>query len=223
MNTPSNQKLARKSAHKPVHKPARRKDARPAEIIEAGLAEFAANGFSATRLEDVAVRAGIVKGTIYRYFDSKEALFKAAVRSRVISTLDEMAAIVDVFPGSSEALLSTVIKAAHRQIFASELPVLIKIMVAEGNRFPDLLSFYYEETICKAEALLQRIVQRGVASGEFNEGAAANLPMIIMSPAMMTAIWSLTFAANRPIQAEDFLEAHLDLVFNGLKARPPKD
>ncbi len=194
----------------------RRKEARPAELIEAGLQEFAHHGFAATRLEDVARRAGVAKGTIYLYFSDKEALFLAAVQSRVTPVFDRIAGFVDAFPGTTRDLLTLIFETIHRQLVGSDLGVLVRIIIAEGPRFPALTEHYYREIIAKGRGLLERIVERGIARGEVREGAAARLPIIVFAPALMAAIWRVTFDRHAPIAAEDFLAAHLDLVFNGL-------
>jgi AcrR family transcriptional regulator len=196
----------------------RRKEARPAEIIEAGLVEFAGKGFAGTRLEDVAARAGIAKGTIYRYFESKEALFEAALLSRVTPVLDGVDGLIEAFPGSSADLLRLAITRIHTEIVASDVRVLMRIIIAEGGRFPAISEAYYRGSIAKGRALLGRIVARGVARGEFRAGAASDLPMVAMAPALMAAIWGMTFQPFDPVPAERFLEAHLDLVLHGLIA-----
>jgi len=194
----------------------RRKEARPAELIEAGLQEFAQHGFAATRLDDVARRAGVAKGTIYRYFSDKEALFLAAVQSRVLPIFDQITGFVDLFPGTTRELLTLIFETLHRQLARSDLPVLVRVIIAEGPRFPALTEHYYREVIAKGRALLERIVARGIARGEVREGAVSHLPMVIFAPAIMAAIWRTTFDRHAPISTEAFLAAHLDLVFNGL-------
>jgi AcrR family transcriptional regulator len=194
----------------------RRKEARPAELIDAGLQEFAQHGFAATRLDDVARRAGVAKGTIYRYFSDKEALFLAAVQSRVTPVFDQISGFVDVFPGTTRDLLTLIFETIHRQLARSDLPVLIRVIIAEGPRFPALTEHYHREIIAKGRALLERIVARGLARGEVREGAAAALPMVIFAPAIMAAIWRTTFDRHAPVSGEAFLAAHLDLVFHGL-------
>ncbi|ADZ69900.1 TetR/AcrR family transcriptional regulator [Polymorphum gilvum] len=193
----------------------RRRDARPGEIIEAAFREFAENGYAATRLDDVARRAGIAKGTIYRYFASKEALFEAVVRSRITPTLDRIEDLAAGFAGPTRELLRAVIADFYARIVDTDAKVLIRIMIAEGNRFPDITGFYYRETISKGIAILTRIVERGIARGEVRAGAAADLPFVILGPGLLAAIWKLTFDVHAPIALERFLEAHVDLVLNG--------
>jgi AcrR family transcriptional regulator len=199
----------------------RRKDARPAEIIEAGLLEFAERGFAGTRLEDVAARAGIAKGTIYRYFNSKEALFEAAVLSRLTPVIDGVEAMVDAFPGSSADLLRLMLTRIYQEIVGTDVPVLIRIIISEGARFPAISEAYYRRIVAKGRALLSRIVARGVARGEFRAGAAAELPIVAIAPAIMAAVWRMTFDRFEPIAPERFLAAHLDLILHGLLERRP--
>jgi AcrR family transcriptional regulator len=197
----------------------RRKEARPAELIEAGLAEFAARGFAATRLEDVAKRAGVAKGTIYRYFDDKEALFMAAMRSRVGPLFERVAAFIDAFPGTTRELLTMVFGLAHQHIVNSDLRTLMRVVIAEGQNFPALTEHYYEESVARGRELMGRIVARGLKRGEVRPGAAADLPLILMAPAIMAAIWRMTFDRHAPIPPETFMQAHMDLVFDGLLVR----
>jgi AcrR family transcriptional regulator len=194
----------------------RRKEARPAELVRAGLEEFAVNGFAGTRLDDVARRAGVAKGTIYRYFPDKEALFLAAVRTEVAPVFEQIIGFVDVYPGTTRDLLKLMFETLHRQMVNSDLPVLIRIIIAEGERFPALTELYYTETISKGRALLEQIVARGIARGEVRQGAAANLPLVLVAPALMAAIWRMTFDRYAHISSEAFLNAHIDIVFNGL-------
>jgi AcrR family transcriptional regulator len=194
----------------------RRKEARPAELVKAGLEEFALNGFAGTRLDDVARRAGVAKGTIYRYFADKEALFLAAVRTEVAPVFEQIIGFVDGYPGTTRDLLKLMFETIHRQLVNSDLRVLVRIIIAEGERFPALTELYYTETISKGRALLEQIVARGIARGEVRQGAAANLPLVLVAPALMAAIWRMTFDRYAHISSEAFLDAHIDVVFNGL-------
>jgi AcrR family transcriptional regulator len=118
----------------------RRKEAWPAEIIEAGLQEFAERGFAGARLDDVAARAGIAKGTIYRYFPSKEA----ALLSRVTPMLDGIEASIEQFPGSSADLLRFAITKVHAELVTSDVQVLMRIIIGEGHRFPVVAEAFIE-------------------------------------------------------------------------------
>lgn len=205
------------STAKATRKPRRRrKDARPGEIIAAGLLEFAERGFAAARLEDVARRAGIVKGTIYRYFDSKEALFEAALKSRIGPLFEDFGPLVRDFPGPTRELLRIVIETMYRELFGTDLRILVRIIITEGSRFPAISELYYRESVSKGRSLIRTIVKRGVERGEFREGPVTRLPEVLVAPAIMAMIWQTTFDRFDPIGADRFAAAHVDLVLNGL-------
>src|SRR5262245_10903240 len=86
----------------------RRAEARPQEILEAALAVFAERGFAAARMETIAARAGVSKGTLYLYFDSKEEIFKALLQTMLVSRIDEIAAQVRGQEGLVAPLIANV-------------------------------------------------------------------------------------------------------------------
>lgn len=195
---------------------ARRKEARPAELIDAGLLEFAERGFAGTRLEDVARRAGVVKGTIYRYFADKEALFEAAVRSKVPPFLDPIDGLIDGFEGTTAELVELVLGRVYAELVDSDIRTLIRIIVAEGAQFPELTEFYFKASVGRGRPFLDKIVARGVARGEVRPDHARLLPMMIVAPAVMASLWKLTFERFEPIPTRDFYDAHLELLLRGL-------
>jgi len=194
----------------------RRKEARPGEIIRAGMHEFAKNGFADTRLEDVAKRAGIAKGTIYRYFDNKEALFLAAVLSYATPIFEQIDGVIDGYQGTTRELLTHLFKVIHANLVHGELHILLRIIITEGRKFPELPKLYHRVGVRNGQKMLKRIIDRGIAAGEIRPGAATNLPIVIMAPALMAAVWKMTFEDQQPIAPEKFLDAHLDLVLNGI-------
>jgi AcrR family transcriptional regulator len=196
----------------------RRKEARPAEIIKAGLAEFAEHGFAGARLDNVARRAGISKGTIYLYFDSKEALFEAALAS-LTSGLFERAAADISLDGPMEGALRAILTRIYGAIATSDLPVLIQIIIAEGRRFPHITELYHRTVVAHGRKLLGTIVARGIEGGEFRDGPVRELPLVVMGPAVMTVVWKLAFDRLDPLPPGRVLDAHVDLVLNGLLAR----
>ena len=197
----------------------RRKEARPGEIISAGLEEFADKGFAAARLEDVARRAGIAKGTIYRYFSSKEDLFEAALNARLTPVLGGLDSMVDSFPGTTEELLRAAIARLHKALFEDGLHVLMRIIITEGNRFPDVAENYHRTVISRGRAMLARVVERGIARGEFSPSAATDLPVVLAAPAVMAIVWKMVFERFDPIPPDRFAEAHADLIVKGLLSR----
>lgn len=197
----------------------RRKEARPGELVAAGLAEFADKGFAATRLEDVARRAGVSKATIYLYFDSKEALFEAAVRERLLPAIEGASAIAARFEGPTDALLGEVLAVIYDRIVGTDAILLLKVLVADGARFPHLVRLYREMVLSRGVALLSAILARGIERGEIRDVPAAREPRILMGPAILAALWALMFDEDQPLDRETFRAAHLDVILNGLLVR----
>lgn len=197
----------------------RRKEARPAELIEAGLAEFAEKGFAATRMEDVAARADVVKGTIYLYFENKEALFKAAVRSRIEPAIADVQSIVDTYDGCAESLLRLVLRTLYEKLVQNDVREILRILISEGPRFPELVEFYHANTVKIGKRMLETILQRGVERGEFRPDLPVDQPIVVVGPAIAAAIWRLVFDPYDPIDVDAYASAHIDIILKGLLDR----
>ncbi len=196
----------------------RRKEQRPGEIIEAALQEFARRGFAATRLEDVAERAGVTKGTIYFYFKDKEDLFKAAARSSLAPALGEIEALGANFDGSAEELLRAHLRAVYPKLVKNpRAGQIMRLLIAEGPQFPELVDFYYREIISHGMTLLKRVIERGVARGEFRRTRATDFPQVVFGPVLVAVIWNLFLAKQHPIDFDAYARTHVDLIINGLK------
>lgn len=196
----------------------RRKKQRPAEIIAAGFEEFSEKGFDAARLEDVATRAGVAKGTIYIYFDSKEALFEAAVRSKAALILEQTHNVIASHSGTTMELLKKVFTAMYQRARDRNIQTIIKIIISEGDRFPEIRKFYYKEFVEKTHKTLESVVAQGVARGEFRKSAVTDLPIVIFAPGIMAMLWQMTFSSYKAIEPEEFLEAHIEMATRALCA-----
>ena len=204
----------------PTGKPRRRrKDARPQEIIAAGLAEFADRGFAAARLEDVAVRAGIVKGTIYRYFASKEALFEAALSSGMGPAFEALPELVASYDGATLDLLRMMVGRLYRILFNPDVELLARIIICEGRRFPAVAELYHRLLVNKGRDILHQIVERGLARGDLRPSPLYATPEVLIGPVIMAIVWHMIFDRFDPIAPERFLEAHLDLLEKALTTR----
>jgi AcrR family transcriptional regulator len=201
----------------------RRKDARPQELLASALDIFVERGYAASRLDDVAARAGVSKGTLYLYFENKEELFKAVVRENLVSALSEAEDYVEKYAGTSTALLREVIMGWWKRVGTTKLSGITKLMMAESGNFPDVARFYHEEVISRSNALIIRVLERGIASGEFRSVDTANTNLAIVAPVLMLMIWKHSFNSCRidPISAPDYLNCFLDLITRGLQAAPP--
>ena len=200
----------------------RRKDARPKELLASALDIFVERGYAASRLDDVAARAGVSKGTLYLYFENKEELFKAVVRENLVSALTEAEDYVGQYSGSSSALLREVIMGWWKRVGTTKLSGITKLMMAESGNFPDVARFYHEEVISRSNALIISVLERGIASGEFRSVDTVNTNLAIVAPVLMLMIWKRSFNSCRidPISGPDYLNCFLDLMTRGLQAAP---
>jgi AcrR family transcriptional regulator len=198
----------------------RRKEDRPAEILAAALACFAERGYAATRLDDVARRAGVTKGTLYLYFPNKEELFKAVVRQAIVPNLAQGEALVAASSEPAAVILGRLLKQwlAFHGTPASAIP---KLMLAEAGNFPDLARFYHAEVVERGTSLLRRLLQRAIERGEFRAIDVDNAVFCIIGPVIMSMLWRHSFGRHdsHALDAEALYRAHLDLLTQGLLPR----
>jgi AcrR family transcriptional regulator len=201
---------------------ARRKEARPEEITGAALELFVERGYAATRLEDVAARAGVAKGTVYLYFANKADLFKAVVREGIVSPIAEMRTMVEQFQGGSFELLRLMLRGWWERIGSKPLSGIPKLIVAEAGNFPEIARFYMAEVVEPGQAAIEGIIRRGIARGEFRELEARHSALLIAAPLLLTALWrnSLAPFADAPLDEVRLLEAHLDALRRALLKDP---
>lgn len=196
----------------------RRKDARPGELAAAALDLFVERGFAATRLDDVAKRAGVSKGTLYLYFDSKEELFKAVIREGYVAPLTEAEHLVETFAGSSVDLIKEIFRRWWIQVGATQQAGMTKLIIAEAGNFPELARFYHDEVIQRSHALLERAIARGIARGEFRPVNAHYAGRISCAPMVMLMLWKHSFApcVSYQLDTEEYIRTIVDLLLNGL-------
>jgi AcrR family transcriptional regulator len=197
----------------------RRKDARPAEILAAALACFKERGFAATRLEDVAARAGVTKGTIYLYYPGKEDLFKAVVRRELLPNIERLEAAMNE-PVPASVLLERLLTAWARDLAPSPASVIPKLVIAEAGNFPELARFYLETAVRRGLRLIAGVLRRGIDSGEFRPVDVEHVVYCVIGPLLLTVLWqhSLGPHADRPLDVAAVCRAHLDLLLHGLRA-----
>lgn len=197
----------------------RRKDARPGELATAALELFVERGFSATRLDDVAKRAGVSKGTLYLYFDSKEDLFKAVVREGIVSRIAEAEERIRSYTGNTPDLLDELVHEWWNQIGATKLAGISKLMLSEAGNFPELAKFYHDEVMVRGTALFASVIQRGIVSGEFRQVPLEIVAHIAAAPVHMLMLRRNSFDLCSVNQLDPiaYLDTHTDMLINGLK------
>jgi len=202
----------------PEQRWSRRKQARPAEILDAALKVFAAKGYAAARMDDIAREAGVTKGTIYLYFENKEAVFKSLVRESLGATIGAVAAQVAEYRGSARELLRFALNAMAALLVNSDRVVLPKIIIAESGNFPELARFYRFEIIEKGLGALSAVIERGMAQGEFRHAPVHHVIRLCVAPVLLGAVWRATFAAfdPEPYDYQGLIDTHLEILFRGL-------
>lgn len=199
-----------------------RKDAKSERIqliLAAALEEFVELGFAGARLDTIAERAGIAKGTVYLYFENKEMLFEEAVRSVILPTIERAESMAMTMEGSAEVLLRAMIGAFYRDVIGTEKRRVIRLLIGEGPRFPKLLAFYHAEVVSRGLSVLRKVMEYGVARGEFDRSSAMEFPQVILAPAMIAALWKMLFDDIESVDLDRYCDAHMDLAINGLKSR----
>ncbi|MDJ0906480.1 MAG: TetR/AcrR family transcriptional regulator [Woeseiaceae bacterium] len=194
----------------------RRKEDRPQEITAAALHAFAEKGYAATRVEEVAKRAGVSKGLLYLYFKTKEELFKAVIRSFVVPKIDELTAVVDSNEMTSEEFLRGPLLDFARTLPGSPVSILVRLMIAEGPKHPDLLQFYWDNVISRGLGALGKVVERGVENGEFRPSVVDEFPHLFVMPVVFSVIFRLLFEKQSP-DTDKLIEAQVDLLLGHMK------
>jgi AcrR family transcriptional regulator len=196
----------------------RRKDARPSEIIAAALDCFAERGFAATRLDDIAERAGVTRGTLYLYFDSKEELFKAVVRQSIGPVLSRVEGVVSSAVSPTPDLLRQAILSIPEAVLSSQVSALPKLVIAEATNFPEIARFYLDEVVNPAKRLIAGLLRRGIARGEFREVDVDHTVLCVIAPILLSALWrhSLEPYDSETLDGGAVARTHVDLLLHGL-------
>ena len=199
----------------------RRKEARPAELLAAALELFVEKGYAGTRLDDVAARARVSKGTLYLYFANKEELFKAVVRESVVTLIRNSAEQAALATGSSEALLRQLVDTWWAEFGNTQAGGISKLMMAESGNFPEIARFFLDEVIEPWHALLGQVIDRGIERGEFRQVQTPMYVRVMTAPLVMLSLWKHSFCpcSAQAIDPQQYLATMVDAHLASL--RPP--
>lgn len=203
----------------------RRKEARPQELLDAALELFVEKGFAAARAEEVAIRAGVSKGTLYLYYPSKEDLLKAVIKKNLSERIAAGAAQVEQFPGSAAELVRSILVDWWTQIYADPASAVFKLVITEARNFPEIAAFYAREVIIPAHKLMTTIIERGIAQGEFRPIDAGVAMHSLILPLIMVCLHKHSIGACHEtpelFDGPTFIRQHIDLVLAGMTAGMP--
>ena len=195
-----------------------RKDTRPQEIVAAAFEEFATHGYAVTRLEDVASRARVSKGLPYLYFKTKEALFKAVVKSVITPHFDAIRKQMESTDMSSEEFLKGPFLAFIQELVLSRRAAIARLMIAEGPKHPELTAFYFEHVISHGIEAMRNLIDRGVARGEFRPTRLRDFPQLLIAPVLTAVLWRALFERHRHLDTDKLLETHIGLIVDAIRA-----
>ena len=192
---------------------------RPGEILDAALALFVEKGFAATRLDDVAERAGLSKAAIYLYFEDKMALFQGVIRQAVISNFGTVEALAQAHRGPVTEILPRLLEFMASRIEDTPLPSIAKLVIGESRAFPEIGRFYLKEVIGRGLPLLEALISRGINQGEFRKVDPGLTVRSLIGPMLLSVIWKTVF---EPIGAEKLdvralARHHADLMLHALR------
>jgi AcrR family transcriptional regulator len=181
-------------------------------ILDAALTVFAERGYEAARLDDVTTKAGIAKGTLYLYFKDKEALFEEVVRGAASPIIERLGAIAAAPELSMSTMLEAMFELFEKEVLGTKRKLIIRLIIAEGPRFPRIAEFYYREIIGRILPVLGKVAQRAAERGELPNDALARYPQLVAAPLLLTVIWDGLFAGIAPLDVAGFLRAHRDML-----------
>ncbi|WP_374479954.1 TetR/AcrR family transcriptional regulator [Zoogloea sp.] len=203
----------------------RRKEARPSELAAAALSLFIEKGFAATRLDEVAARAGVSKGTLYLYFDSKEALFKAVIEEGVLPLFDEIEAKLETLKDDPERLLKEILLDWWEKVGQTDLGGISKLIIAEAGNFPEVARYHHEAVIVRWMALLGRAIDIGIERGVFRPLDVPTLRQLVFFPLLMLSVWknSMAGCTGPDLVSDTYFDTYFDMIFRGLLVAPREE
>ena len=216
------------SPNEPIRRQ-RRKEARPSELAAAALSVFIEKGFAATRLDEVAARAGVSKGTLYLYFDSKEALFTAVIEDGVLPLFDEMEGKLETLKDDPERLLREILLDWWHNVGQTDLGGISKLIIAEAGNFPEVARYHHEAVIVRWMALLGRAIDIGIERGVFRSLDVPTLRQLVFFPLLMLSIWKNSMAscvagcATPSLVSDTYFDTYFDMIFRGLLVAPREE
>ena len=226
---PSPAPIAPSQAEAPARRPRgprweRRKESRPSELLEAALEIFVERGYAAARLEDVAGRAGVSKGTLYLYYANKEELFKAVVRTSIAPLIAQTREVIESSTQDSAALLGEFLRIWWTRYGGTRLAGITKLVVGEAGNFPEMARFYNEEVVSGNQELITFILKRGMSRGEFRRLDVDAVAHSVMAPLVLKSIWANSIepccGSVATMDPDTFIAHHLDMVLRSLRAAP---
>lgn len=197
----------------------RRPAERPGEIVAAALEVFAERGFAAARLEEVARRAGVSKGALYLYFETKEDLFRAVVKETIAPNLQQVASLASIEAPFEPTVRAMFAMLSQRVASDRRISGVVKLVIAESRNLPELARIWHENLISPALGLASRLIEAGQREGAVRPGDARYFAMGLMGPVLLGALWRETFEpiGAEPVQIDRLIVQHVETCLKGMR------
>lgn len=222
--TPSDKPMRKSAARSHGQRPPSRRraggktaEARRQAILSAALDVFSRHGFATARLDDVAAKAGIAKGTLYLYFKSKEALFEELIRSRVTPLFDNLERIGGTAPPAE--LIARFFELFRTEVLGTERKLLLQLLISEGAHFPAIAEFYHREVVSRGLHLMRGAIRRAGPDSGLPVDVLERFPQLIVAPLILSIVWDRLFGRIDPLDVEGLLAAHTRILANAGGAR----
>ena len=206
------------STEAPLSRREQQKEEKNKALIDAALAVFSRVGFAAAKMDDVAREAGVSKGTVYLYFDSKEQLFEEMVKANMAPLMTEITENLTRPSISASERLKSHMKFFYTKILNTNRRQIMRLIMAEGPNFPHLAEFYHANVLSRGQAVIKTIIQQGIDDGEFRDRQGHGLVQNIVAGALVAGIWKLVFDPFQPLDLDAYFDTHVDIILNGLNA-----
>jgi AcrR family transcriptional regulator len=187
-------------------------EARRQAIMDAALAVFAAQGFAGTKLDDVAVKAGVAKGTIYLHFRDKQDLFEQMVREAVSPLIARFEAIAELPDVPVDVALMSISALFRTQVLETDRRLLLRLVITEGPRFSAIAEFYYREVVTRGLKIIGGLLERAAAKGQLGNAGLARFPQLVVAPLILAVVWDGLFAGIQPLDFEGLMQVHRELL-----------
>ncbi len=201
-----------------ANKRERRKEARPVELLDAALTLFVEKGYAATKVEEVALKAGVSKGTLFLYFATKEELFKAVIRSNLAEHFPGWNQEFESFQGSTAEMLAYAMQSWWERIGNTRASGITKLVSSEGSNFPEVVEFYEAEVLRPGRNLFKAILQRGIDRGEFRAMDTDTAVYSLVSTVFFLSMWRHSLSpcdSSSTLDPQAFMQSHVDALIHG--------
>ena len=202
----------------PLSRREQQKEAKRVALVDAALTVFSRVGFAAAKMDDVAEEAGVSKGTVYLYFDSKEKLFEGMVKTKMSPMMEDVAGMMSQSFDTAADRLKAHLKFFYSKVLNTDRRQIMRLIMSEGPNFPHLAEFYHATVLSRGKALINSVIEQGIESGEFRDMDRHGLMQNIVAGAIIAAIWKQVFDPFEPLDLDAHFDTHVDLILNGLRA-----